>query len=361
MWIAVLLGLWACGESPAGPGGDSDLLAPTRLDIVAGNGQTDTVGQTLVSPLVVRVLAGTGASLSGSGAADVPVVGQVVTFVVVEGGGSVFAGTATTDSLGQVAEVWTFGTAAGAQRLEARAVRSDGTPIVYATATGTAVPEAPATLTLATDTARTWLGVGIDLAPLVFRVADRFGNPVPNAPLGFAVTADWSLADDFTWSTDERYGTATVTAAPATATVTLVALRDLRRTPWVVSYACRDAAMVGRGTGAPEGLDSLLASGPAGILYRTDPGFQVGVGGAYQLTVPLTMVRFWGDGVVDTVTAGDEALVVESQAPGTLALRRPSGLPIGDMAWNPWANEYVGGPFCSSDFAGYLRPLRVGQ
>ena len=353
MWVVFLLGLWACGESPAEPGDGGNPLAPTRLDIIAGNGQTDTVGQTLVSPVTVRVLSGTGASLSGSGAADEPVVGQVVTFVVVGGGGSVFAGTATTDSLGQVAEIWTFGRTAGVQQLEARAVRSDGTPIVFATATGTAVPESPAVVDVSPDTARAWLGAGLALAPLVRGVVDRYGNPIAGAPVRFVVSAPWSLVRDSAWATAEGYGTATVTVAPATATVALVALRDLRQSPWVLSFAC--------GAFAREGLDSLLASGPVTVLYRTDPGFQAGVGGVYQLTVPLTMVLYWADGVVDTVAAGDEALVVGSQVPGSLRVRYTNGMPIGDLAWNPMADEYVGGPFCSADFAGSLRPLRLSR
>ncbi len=62
---------------------------------------------------------------------------QVVNFRVVEGGGSVFAGVATTDPQGIAKEYWTLGEP-GPQRLEARAVSSSGEKLVYGVFNATA-------------------------------------------------------------------------------------------------------------------------------------------------------------------------------------------------------------------------------
>ncbi|HEX9936136.1 MAG TPA: hypothetical protein VGB15_03410, partial [Longimicrobium sp.] len=77
----------------------SDVRAgpPARLDVVAGNNQQGTVARELASPLVVRVVDAAGKAVRG----------QVVNFVVVSGGGSVFAGTAVTNHDGVAQERWT--------------------------------------------------------------------------------------------------------------------------------------------------------------------------------------------------------------------------------------------------------------
>jgi hypothetical protein len=54
-----------------------------------------------------------------------PARGVAVSFVVVEGGGSVFAGTGLTNAQGEVREVWTLGMGLGVQTLEARTVDQD--------------------------------------------------------------------------------------------------------------------------------------------------------------------------------------------------------------------------------------------
>lgn len=74
---------------------------------------------------------------------SVAVSGQVVNFVVVSGGGRVFAGSALTSSAGDAKEIWTFGPAAGVQRLEARAVdQARGAPLLLASLDVTAQPTA---------------------------------------------------------------------------------------------------------------------------------------------------------------------------------------------------------------------------
>jgi hypothetical protein len=118
-----------CGDDPTGPTPGAADLAVTP---VSGDGQVGLPGSTLPEPLVVR------AEIAG---ASVP--GEVVTWVVVEGGGSVYAGTSKTDDDGYAREWWTLGQS-GAQRVEVRAVDpTTGERRLYATFKAEVVSELP--------------------------------------------------------------------------------------------------------------------------------------------------------------------------------------------------------------------------
>lgn len=95
----------ACSESQAPPP-VSPLLSITR-----GNDQSDTVGKELPVPIEARL------SDAGSGT---PLPGRVVNWLVVAGGGTVFASATQTGSDGIAAQRWTLGGTAGEQRLVAR-------------------------------------------------------------------------------------------------------------------------------------------------------------------------------------------------------------------------------------------------
>jgi hypothetical protein len=154
--------------------------APARLDIVSGDAQQAVAGQELAQPLVVKVLDAKGK----------PVKGQIVNFRVVSGGGSVFAGAATTNNDGQAQERWTLGPiVADSQRVEARAVDpATGAALVFGTFKAVAMSGAPAAVQLVGDSAfRAPLGSAID--SLAARVVDAHGNPVANAQVTWAATA----------------------------------------------------------------------------------------------------------------------------------------------------------------------------
>lgn len=117
--IAGFLGLTACERSVTPP----PISEGMSLSVVSGDQQSGAAGAELSAPLVVKVTKANGS----------PVSGQVVNFRVVSGGGSIFAGTAITDSRGIAQERWTLG-AEGPQTVEARAVsNTTGAPLVFAT------------------------------------------------------------------------------------------------------------------------------------------------------------------------------------------------------------------------------------
>lgn len=166
----------ACG----GDGAEPSLRIPAVLQVVSGNNQSAVAGTELANPLVVRV----------EDAGGQPVAGQAVNFRVTAGGGSVFAGTATSDANGLAADRWTLGTSVSAQQqVEARAVRSDGTPVVFGTFSATVLPGPGAQLMSALGNGQS---VGIlDTEPesVSVLVADSYGNPVAGAAVTWAVTS----------------------------------------------------------------------------------------------------------------------------------------------------------------------------
>lgn len=125
----------ACGDS-GGPSLEELLEGPVFLSVIAGNFQADTIEAMLADPLTVRLTSQEDGRAIG---------GATVNFVVVEEDcGRPFAGSAVTNDEGDAAERWELGTRAGGCTMEARAVKPDGTPVVYATMNATIEPGEPA-------------------------------------------------------------------------------------------------------------------------------------------------------------------------------------------------------------------------
>jgi len=218
LMFLVVFGVSACGGGGSGnTGGSSTTTADKVLASVAmssGNNQTATVGTQLPAPLIALVL----------NQAGLPIAGQVVNFVVTVGGGQVFAAAVTSDANGLVREVWTLGTAAGAQKVEVRAIDANGTPVVYATFTATGTAGSAASL-----------GVGFGdgqscpvLQPLPSQVTaivtDSVGNPVPGVNVTFtpgnggsvqpaSAVTDATGKASATWTLGSALGNQTLTAA----------------------------------------------------------------------------------------------------------------------------------------------------
>src|SRR4051812_40283186 len=72
---------------------------PVLLNIASGNTQVGDPGKELPSPLVVIATDERGKVVKG----------QLVNFVVVSGGGSLFSGSSITDQKGQAEDYWTLG------------------------------------------------------------------------------------------------------------------------------------------------------------------------------------------------------------------------------------------------------------
>ncbi|HEU5261164.1 MAG TPA: Ig-like domain-containing protein [Gemmatimonadales bacterium] len=176
-----------------------DGIGPTALSValVSGNGQSDTVGRTLATPLVVQV------TREGAPATDV-----AVSWSVLSGGGSLsFATPSTTDNLGIARAAFTLGPLAGQQRAQARVAGASGSPVVF---TAGASADRPAQITPSGGSGQTD-APGRPLAvPFAALVRDQHGNPIPGVWVQWTVTAGGgSLSADSTGT--DGTGTALVT------------------------------------------------------------------------------------------------------------------------------------------------------
>lgn len=239
----LLLALNGCGGgggTTAGPSAVSD-KALASVAISDGNNQTGTVGTQLPAPLVALVL----------NQAGQPIAGQVVNFVVTEGGGSVFAAAVTSDTNGLAKDFWTLGTKAGAQKVEVRAIDTNGAPVVYAVFAATSITGPPQTVSTVTgDNQRAQQLQPLPLPAKVI-VMDAAGNPVAGASVTFTAsnggsvqpglaTTDATGMASVTWTLGQALGaqtlsaavagapsvsfSATATAAPVTAATTITKL-----------------------------------------------------------------------------------------------------------------------------------------
>lgn len=180
----LLIGLSGCGDSAAP--GPSPVAS---VAILSGDLQRGPAGAELPSPLVVRVL----------DAERDPVSGQVVNFHVVAGGGSVFAGSGSSNSDGLVQERWTLGPVhADTQRVEARAVDpATGEPIVFAVFRALATPAAGGRLLLVTPIVegRPEIVIGQTTDwPIRMVAYDGLGSTVAGLEISFAVTGGGTIS-----------------------------------------------------------------------------------------------------------------------------------------------------------------------
>ena len=193
--VVLVLVLVAGGTVAACGGGKSETAGvAAAITLVGDPNLTGVVGQELPAPVTVQV----------TDASGTPVQGQLVTFHVVSGGGSVFSGASITDADGIVQERWTLGTStAEEQSLEARAVdNASGAPIVFATFTATALPDAPVALAVAAGDGQ-GVAAGAELAdPIVVAVTDQYGNPAPDVEVTWTVADGGGAVADATSTTD---------------------------------------------------------------------------------------------------------------------------------------------------------------
>lgn len=115
----------ACGETT------QPTIVP-QLSIIAGNAQVDTIGKTLPTQI---------AAILRDRQSGAPLPGRIVNWVIVDGGGQVFAPVVQTGLDGVARQTWTLGMTPGGQTLVVRWLNPDtGEPVTFDTARATAVP-----------------------------------------------------------------------------------------------------------------------------------------------------------------------------------------------------------------------------
>jgi predicted small lipoprotein YifL len=158
-------------EGEAGFTGRVRAAAPARTALVAGADQTGQVAEALGEPVRVRV----------QDAFDNPVEGALVRWNAAMGGGSVPSDSAAADSAGIAETIWTLGTVAGDQRLEALVGELEAL-VVAATAT----PGDPYRIRVASGADQTGTAGETLAEPLVVEVTDAYANPIAGAEVGWS-------------------------------------------------------------------------------------------------------------------------------------------------------------------------------
>jgi len=180
----------ACNDKTTAPPAAASVVAVGDIAI------TGVAGDAASAPLVVRVN-----DSSGN-----PVANTVVTFSVLEGGGTVTPTVDTTDSQGRAQTTWRFGGTAGAQRAQAQ-VSGVATTVTYV---ATVAASTAATVAVqAGDNQTAAAGQIVTTAPSII-VRDRFNNPVPNVSVFFTVTSGGGSVAT-TGATTNAQGIATAT------------------------------------------------------------------------------------------------------------------------------------------------------
>ena len=169
--IVLPLALAGCGGADSTEPTGSPV--PASLRRISGDGQSGVVGAELTDPLVVEVRDATGS----------PLQGQVVTWAVAVGQGSVVPARATTDASGTASARWTLRGNAGSQ--SATATVGSLAPVSF---TARGQPDSPTTVAIVSGDGQTGT-VGQPLYNvLVVKVSDSFGNGIADVAVTWEVT-----------------------------------------------------------------------------------------------------------------------------------------------------------------------------
>ena len=211
---------------PEEPGGGENVA----LSKFGGDNQLGTVGEHLPEPLIVSVRT----------ARDLPAVEREVEFITMAGDVEIARDTAVTDSQGNASVRCMLGTVPGDYVIQAKLIDIEGDlPVQEFLAR--ARPGPPDTLSATSPVTQPGRRARPAATPPAVRVVDRFGNPVPEALVGWQVTAGEGEVSDaqsrtspegsatVEWTLGNRIGVHKLTAAveqpgvlPVTFTVTVL-------------------------------------------------------------------------------------------------------------------------------------------
>src|SRR5512146_521809 len=179
----------ACGGGTSEPKGNA---AAAKISVVSGNGQVGFVGQTLLTPLSVKVTSSSGT----------PVAGATVTFTVTSGTASLSPGTTVTDATGVAKTNVTLGSSVGTVQINATVngttlvaafVITIGTPNTTA-ACASSSPQTPAAGSVLAGVAGTGICLGGGTTGGDYALIPFFANPDNTASTTIQVQSQNAVA-----------------------------------------------------------------------------------------------------------------------------------------------------------------------
>jgi len=255
---------------------------------LSGSGLQGTVLHALASPFVVRVTDRFGN----------PVPGATVSWTRIAGAGTLAAPTSTTDANGQASMLYTLGAIPGLETVRA-SVAGVTTP---ATFTATALAAAAAAIGIVSGNNQTGQ-VGQALAPLVVKVTDADGFPVPGVPVNWSATngtIPQSTTTDAQGQTSAPLSLGSV-VGPATAVASIVTGTTTKSVTFSLTALVGNAASI----------VAVSGSGLQGIVLRVLASpFVVRVTDSFGNPVPGATVawsRIGGNGTLAAPTSTTDA------------------------------------------------------
>ena len=241
-------------------------LSASKITKFSGDNQTTVLGRPLPQPLTIRVLDPN----------DTPVPNATVQFVVVSGGGTISASSATTAANGQATVSWTLGTTLGTQAVTASLVGPPGSPTVTFSATATG---ATAIAKVSGDGQSASAGALLP-APVRVRVTGANGEPVINETVMFAA-GNSGAVNPTTVKTDAN--------GEASAQWTLSTTTGAKSLTASINPASGSVSVVFSATATPPP--------PSGVTIVSGDGQSGRVGGALPQQIVVRVVTTIGSGI----------------------------------------------------------------
>jgi hypothetical protein len=248
----------ACGGEGLTLPGEGD---PAHIVLLDGNGQTARVGDRLNLPLLVKV----------TDSQDRPVEGAMVDFTFDDpsAAGEASPSSNRTDANGETSSMIRLGTRVGPVNGHATVQVPEGALPVTVPFTATAFSADAAGIALVSgDDQEAAVGTAL-IHPLVVRVTDNFGNPIPNITVEWVVTGGGEVSQ-----------TSTVTDAAGLASV----VRTLGSTAGDQTTEARAGGLVG----SPVVFSHVATAGAAARIIKESGDGQNGTAGA-PLPNPLVV------------------------------------------------------------------------
>jgi hypothetical protein len=287
--------LLAACDGGGGGGGGGPVGPPPPPPVLTAVGATQFSGApgfALDDSVAVRVTSANGSALANS----------TVNFEVTSGAGSVSPASATTDADGVARARWTLGSAEGAQALRATLAGSAATPAVAFGATAAFGPEAA--LSVASGNEQVTLTGCTPLSPVMLKVVNGTGAPVPGASVYLSVTGG-SGALTSTRVTADAQGLARVPWTLGAAGANSVQASLHSRTPATVNLTANAVPVAPGGVGAagPTLVDSRTCA-PHRFVGLARSGLESWPTGDDRLYDPglaredFRHIREWGSNIV---------------------------------------------------------------